>query len=576
MNLIHPRTIAFLKYFARAYPTRTAMMVGLLGVSGLLEGISVVTLVPLLEAAASSREGASTSGVGEAVQNILHAVGIEPTLGILVVLVVLGITLKALFLLLASRQIGFTVAKVTLDLRLDLVRSLLRAGWSYFGRQPIGVYANSISRETVRSAMAYREACAIVSGLFQVIAYLIVSALLSWQVTALALLTGAVLLRALRYYIEMGRSAGEQELLLTRNLAARLIDALQGIKPMKAMAREDLFWPLLEGEVEELNRAQRRNVVAGESLRAFQEPIVTLVLGLSLVFLLTVADRTFSSVMVLAFVFYRLMSNINTLQMRYQHMANGESSFWSLRNEIDTARDAEERHPGTTQPRDLTDAIELRDVRFSYGELNVLDGFSVRIPAKRMTALVGASGSGKTTILDLITGLHRPSSGDVYLDGVPLGEIHLKAWRRLIGYVPQDVFLFHDTVRRNVTLGDDSIPDERVIQALKDAGAWDFIARNPQGIDQIMSPQGFGFSGGQRQRLAIARALVKDPTLIVLDEATTGLDATTEASILETLTGLRGRVTILAISHQPALREAADLILELQAGHVRAIEPVAS
>jgi len=552
------------------------MMVGLLGVSGLLEGISVVTLVPLLESATSSREGGSSSGIGEAVQAVLGAVGIKPTLGILVVLVVLAITLKAMFVLLASRQIGFTVAKVTLDLRLDLVRSLLRAGWSYFGRQPIGVYANSISRETVRSAMAYREACAILSGLFQVVAYVIVSALLSWQVTALALLTGVVLLRGLRHYIEMGRSAGEQELQLTRNLAARLIDALQGIKPMKAMAREELVWPLLEGEVEELNRAQRRNVVAGESLRAFQEPIVTLVLGLSLVFMLTVADRTFSSVMVLAFVFYRLMSNINTLQMRYQYMANGESSFWSLRSEIDAARAAEERHPGRTQAHDLTEAIELRNVHFSYGDLNVLDGFNARIPAKRMTALIGASGSGKTTILDLITGLHRPESGDVYLDGVPLAEIDLKGWRRLIGYVPQDVFLFHDTVRRNVTLGDDTIPDERVIQALKDAGAWEFITRNPQGIDQIMSPQGFGFSGGQRQRLAIARALVKDPTLIVLDEATTGLDVPTEAAILETLTALRGRVTILAISHQSALREAADLILELQPGQLRVIEPVAS
>lgn len=574
MSLIHPRTISFLKFFARAYPARTAMMVTLLGVSGLLEGISVVTLVPLLEVATQSQPGSSTSGVGEAVQRILLATGIQPTLAVLVVLVVLGITLKAAFLLLASRQIGFTVAKVTLDLRLDLVRSLLQARWSYFGGQPIGVYANSISRETVRSAMAYREACAILSGVFQMMAYVIVSALLSWQVTAAALVTGAFLLRVLRRYVEMGRSAGEEELQLTRSLVSRLVDALQGIKPMKAMAREDLFWPLLEGEVEGLNRAQRKNVVAGESLRAFQEPIVTLMLGLSLVFLLTVAERSFSSVMVLAFVFYRLMSNINTLQMRYQFMANGESSFWSLRNEIDQARAAEERHSGTLPPHDLADAIELRDVSFSYDTLKVLDRVNMRFPARRMTALIGASGSGKTTILDLITGLHRPGSGDVYLDGVPLADLDLKAWRRLIGYVPQDVFLFHDTVRRNVTLGDDSISDERVIQALKDAGAWDFISRSPEGINALISPQGFGFSGGQRQRLAIARALVKNPTLIVLDEATTGLDAPTEAAILETLSALRGRVTVLAISHQPALREAADLALELRGGSIHAVESV--
>src|SRR5690606_4443737 len=112
-------------------------------------------------------------------------------------------------------------------------------------------------------------------------------------------------------------------------------------------------------------------------------------------------------------------------------------------------------------------------------------------------------------------GLQRPTSGEVYIDGVPLAELDLKSWREHIGYVPQDVFLFHDTVHRNVTLGDESISGERVEQALRDAGAWDFIARDSNGIDAIIAPQGSNFSGGQLQRLAIARALVKEPSLIV-------------------------------------------------------------
>ena len=570
-NLIHPRTLAFLIYFARAYPSRTAMMVGLLCVSGVLEGFSVVTLVPLLETAANIQQGESASGVARSVQNALLSVGIQPTLTALVAVVVLGITLKAALLLVASRHIGFTVAKVTLDLRLELVRSLLRARWSHFGGQPIGVYASSISRETVRSAMAYREACSILSGAFQVAAYVAVSAILSWQVTVVALFTGAFLVRALRHYVAMGRSAGEEEQKLTRSLVARLIDALQGIKAMKAMAREDLVWPLLEGEVEELNRAQRRNVVAGESLRAFQEPIVTLMMGASLVVLLTLTNSSLSSVMVLAFTFYRLMSTINTLQLKYQFMANGESSFWSVRAEIDEAIAAEERHTGVLEPKRLVGAIEFRDVSFAFGSLQVLKHLNVRIPAKRIIALVGESGSGKTTILDLITGLYRPDQGEVYIDGIPLGALDLKAWRQRIGYVPQDVFLFHDTVRRNITLGDESISDDRVIQALKDAGAWEFVMRNPEGIDATLSPQASGLSGGQRQRLAFARALVKDPTLIVLDEATSGLDARTEASILGTLVAMRGRVTVLAISHQPALREIADVVLELERGEIRTL-----
>src|SRR5690606_19200877 len=218
------------------------------------------------------------------------------------------------------------------------------------------------------------------------------------------------LLRGLRHFVQMGRMAGEEGMRLTRSLTARLVEALQGIKPMKAMAREDLFWPLLEGEAEGLNESDRKNVVAVETIRLFQEPVVTLVLGIGLFILLTVADRSFSSIIVLAFVFYRLMTNVNTLQMHYQSMVNGEAMFWSLKSQIDDATEAAEVHTGTRRVEGLSESIELRDVRFAYGDLQVLDGLSLVVPAHQLTALIGQSGSGKSTILDLVTGLRRPDA----------------------------------------------------------------------------------------------------------------------------------------------------------------------
>jgi ATP-binding cassette subfamily C protein len=571
MRLLHQRSIEFFRYFARVYPIGTLVMVSLLLMSGLLEGISVITLVPLLEIASSPNASgeASGTGVGAMIQQTLSSFGLRPTLWTLIAVVVSAITIKAIVLWLAMRQIGYTVARVTLDLRLELLQSLARARWAYFGEQPIGEFANSISRDAVRSSAAYREGCNVLGGLLQVTAYLIVSALISWQVTVVAIVTGLVLVTGLKRFIAMGRAAGDESLALTRRLAGRLIEALQGLKPMKAMAREDALWPLLEKEAKGLNRADRRSVMAAESIKLFQEPIVAAVLGVGLVLVLDMTGSTFSAVVVLAFVFHRMMSYLNNLQNQYQFMANGEGTFWALRQQIEIARQHAELHPGTKQPSGLNEAIELRSVHFSYGDLKVLDNLSMRIPARKMTALIGGSGSGKTTILDLIIGLRRPESGDLYIDGVPLQDLDMRSWRRLIGYVPQDVFLFHETVRWNVTLGDTSISDARVTQALKDAGAWDFVARDPRGIDAIVSPQASNLSGGQRQRLAIARALARDPALIVLDEATTGLDAETEAAILQTLSALRGKVTVLAISHQPALRKVADFTLELEDGQLR-------
>ena len=568
METTYRGTVAFFRHFAGAYKRRTLLMVALLALGGFLEGISVITLVPLLEVASNPGAERASSGIAGAFQDAFLSVGIQPTLVVLSAVVVLAITMKAIVLWLAMRQVGFTVARVTLDLRLELVRALLKARWGYFGNQQFGGFANAISGEAIRSAAAYREACVVLAGVMQVVMYAVISFMISWQVTLAALVTGVLLIRGLRGYVAMSRSAGESQTTLTKSLTRRLVEALQGMKPMKAMAREDLFWPLLEGEAEGLNDAQRRNVIASETMRLFQEPIVTLVLAGGFVVLLTATGRSFSSIIVLAFVFYRLLTNINTLQMRYQVTTVGVSAFWSLREQIDEARAAEERHPGGAEPPALTDGIELRDVSFSYGDLQVLDGLQLRIPASEITALIGQSGSGKSTILDLIAGLRRPDGGEVHLDGVPLEEIDLRAWRRKIGYVPQEVFLFHDTVRRNVTLGDDSISDERVEEALRASGSWDFVGRNSEGIHALIAPQGSNLSGGQRQRLAIARALVKEPALLILDEATTGLDTATEAAILETLASLRGRVTILAVSHQPALRATADHTIVLRDGQI--------
>lgn len=570
----NPSSVAFFRYFLSAYPIRSALMVFMLSVAGLLEGISVITLVPLLEIAADGGSGGDVSGVSVAIQGALEAIGVQATLGSLLVLIIGAITAKAIFLWLAMKQVGYTVAGVTLDLRLQLVRALLRARWRYFGSQPVGQFANAISSEAIRAASAYREACIVMAGVIQVLAYLVVSWLISWEVTIAALVTGTLLFFGLSRFVRMARAAGEQQTQLTKSLTGRLVDAVQGIKPVKAMARERLFWPLLEAEAEGLNRAHRRQVLASESLNLVQEPVVTLVLGVGLVALLTVTDRSFSAIVVLAFVFYRLMMHARTLQMRYQVMSVGESAFWSLRGEIDRATEAAEDHGGERRPRGLEEGLELSNVSFAYGDHQVLRDLSLRVPAGSFVALIGPSGSGKTTILDLVTGLRRPDKGQILVDGTPLDELDLRAWRRLIGYVPQEVFLFHDTVRQNVTLGDESIDDQQVERALRDAGAWEFIAERPEGIDAMIAPQASNLSGGQRQRLAIARALVSDPALLVLDEATTGLDAMTEAGIVDTLEALAGKVTVLAISHQHTLQRAASFVVELEGGRIQRADTV--
>jgi ATP-binding cassette subfamily C protein len=252
-------------------------------------------------------------------------------------------------------------------------------------------------------------------------------------------------------------------------------------------------------------------------------------------------------------------------------LATVESAFWSLKDKTQAAQRAQESLTGTYEPA-LTRSIRLESVSFGYDESLILENVSIRFPVGSFTAIVGPSGAGKTTVVDLVTGLLRPRQGQICIDDVSLEKIDMKKWRRMIGYVPQETLLLHDSILMNVALGDKDLAAKDVEDALQAAGAWEFISNQPQGIYTVVGERGHTLSGGQRQRIAIARALVHKPKLLILDEATTALDPLNEAAICETLRKLSGKITILAISHQPALMKVADQAFRLQNKTVVAIE----
>ncbi|TAL06876.1 MAG: ATP-binding cassette domain-containing protein, partial [Porticoccaceae bacterium] len=250
----------------------------------------------------------------------------------------------------------------------------------------------------------------------------------------------------------------------------------------------------------------------------------------------------------------------------------GESAYWSLQGSIDAATAAAE-HLGDGRAPSLEQGIRVEHLSFSYDQRQVFEDLSLEFPARTLTALIGPSGAGKTTVIDLVIGLVRPSAGEIFVDGIAMGELDLRAWRSLIGYVPQDTVLLHDSVLHNVTLGDTALTPADAENALRAAGIWDFVAALPEGMNTLVGERGGKLSGGQRQRVAIARALVSKPRLLILDEATSALDPVSEREICQTLVGLKNDLTILAISHDSALVDIADRVYELARGQARLLEP---
>jgi ATP-binding cassette subfamily C protein len=352
---------------------------------------------------------------------------------------------------------------------------------------------------------------------------------------------------------------------------AQLTDVLFAVKPIKAMARETLIGPLLEKETHLLNHAFQREVLSKETLRALQEPLVVSSLAGGLYFALTRWALPLDSLILLAVLFGQLLGSLNKIQKQYQALVSYESAFWSLQETIERSeREREVSHGGTLPTLDRE--LALKRVSFSYGKQPVLREVSLTIPAGCVTALIGPSGAGKTSIADLLIGLVRSQVGEVWIDETPLAAVDLQSWRHMVGYVPQEMFLLHESVFVNVTLGDPHLTSADVEFALRSAGAWDFVAALPEGMYSAVGERGARFSGGQRQRIAIARALVHKPRFLILDEATASLDPESEAAICATVARLRGAMTILVISHQPALLEVADKVYCLEDGRVRQLD----
>jgi ATP-binding cassette subfamily C protein len=552
--------------FTRAYPWQSLLMVVALLLAGLAEGSSLSILLPILSIAVDTgADGGQQSEYAQQVTDFLTRAGITPTIGNLLVVAVFGIFLKSMLLLVAERQVGYTKARVTTDLRLRLLRAVMSSRWSYFVHQPVGRLTNSMATEAWRASIAYEFGVGILAYGIQALIYGTVAMMVSWQATLASLGAGAAILFVSHFLVKMTRKAGKRQTVLLKSLLARMTDTLQSVKTLKAMGREGLADGVLQTETSRLNRALEKEVFSKAMLTSAQEPMFAVVIATGMFMLLERWGMPIAEVLVLVLVLTRVLLHLGKIQKHYQKMVAAESAYWSMMQAVEEADSKQEEYRGAPAPR-LEQEIVLDDVSFSYEGVPILRNLNLRIPARGLTTIIGRSGSGKTTILDLIAGLHSPDAGEVRIDGVNLESVNLHDWRRQIGYAPQDTVLLHDTILNNVTLGDPELNEEDARRALEKADAWAFVESMAEGLQTSVGERGARVSAGQRQRIMLARALAHSPRILILDEATSALDSESEAEICATLKTLAREITIVAVSHQPALAEFSDTVYRMEEG----------
>lgn len=534
--------------------------------SGFIEGLGITTLLPILRVIDDPTPG-ELDRPEQIVFSVLDFLHLPHTLGALVLIFSLCMLVRAVISQQTSRFIGRMVAEIASELRNEVLDRLLQARWSYFTVNPIGRFTSAVSVEAIWGAYVYRTSLTVLAALIRAVIYCAIGLLIDWRAAIVAMVLGIGLGLINRHFTRAGRRAGRNQQLAMRGLLSDFTDVITGFKPLKAMSRHETLIKGLTKETKIIRRSMYDLVVYQQLANALPDLLINLVLVTAAYVCFRILGLDLSAMLVSGVIVLRLMTNVSTVQRAIQETASSESYYWSLQATINEAREAAETFTGTRIPT-LKDACRFDCVTFSYGVKPVLKDVSLEIPAGRITTLIGESGSGKTTIADLLLGLFLVDSGRVTLDGVPLGEIDLLRWRSMVGYVPQEVLLFNGTVFDNVALGDPAITEDDVRSALEDAGALAFVNALPEGIRVQVGERGAMLSGGQRQRIALARALVHRPALLILDEATSALDPETEAEICQTVRRQAGKLTVLAITHQPAWVTIADRVYRVVEGSV--------
>jgi subfamily B ATP-binding cassette protein MsbA len=547
--------------------------------ASVFDGFTFVLLIPFLrslfgQTALSGHGGSPVEVVLDRVVGpFLRAGAPEVALRNVVVILLVALVLKNV--LTYGAAVGSVAIQegVVRDLRVRLVRHLQVLPLGFFHRAKAGQLVSRIINDTDQVKTAVSAALAsLLQNLAVILVYLGILFGLSWRLALVALLVAPALLLVIRPLLGKLRRRSRELVAERGEVTSEAGELVGSIKLVRAYGAEELEL----GRFRALAQRYRRRVLRSQRYAVLSHPVSEVFGGLMLVTMLWMGTRLVlrdagslqpEVLMTFLAVALRLMSPLKSVTNYPAIMAGAVAAADRVFEVLDVPAGEVDR-PGETEAR-FTDRIEYRDVSFAYGdEAAVLHGVSLRVRRGEVLAIVGPSGAGKTTLVDLLARFYEPTAGAILLDGVPITGFSRRSLRALMGIVSQDTVVLNDTVLANIAYGRDDVTLERVREAARAANADDFILKLPDGYDTVLGDRGARLSGGQRQRIAIARALLRDPPILILDEATSALDTESERAVQEAIDRLMAHRTVLVIAHRLATVQHADAIVVLQEGRV--------
>ncbi len=564
-----------LHYFYQHLGYRLFIVFCLSVLVGVLDGLGIAMFLPLLEMISDSSENITAENMGmmSFILDALNYLGLKLSLTVVLFTMMFFFVLKGFFLFLEQyKQVEYRTLFIR-NIREENIKSLAKYKYDEFVKADTGRIQNTMSGEVSRVGQGFNAYMKLLQTFVLMIVYTLLAFLANHQF-ALMVIIGAAITNL--FFKKLYKVTKRLSLELTKHnhgFQGLIIQQVTHFKYLKATGLIREYANKLVIKVAQIEKSQRKIGMLAALVQGIKEPLLIGVVIIVILIQINFLGGSLGLILLSILFFYRALTavmQVQTVWNKYLELSGSFENQTNFTNELNRGREK----VGDIKFTNFNKHIQLEKISFNYGDTRILKGIDLSIPKNSTIALVGESGSGKTTLLNIISGLLKPNDGKVLIDGCNLNNINTPSYQRRIGYITQEPVIFNDNIFNNITFWDK--PNKENIEKFQDAitksRLFDFIQNLPEKENTILGNNGINISGGQKQRLSIARELYKNVDFLFLDEATSALDTETEKQIQDSFSSLKGKYTIIIIAHRLSTIKDADQVVIFNKGEIENID----
>lgn len=542
-------------------------------VAAFFEGLGILMLLPLLESLDNINSLSNEGYINKSINFLIDFFGMEPNVLSILMFITVAFIIKGFITFLSLGFNAYLKGILLFNLKENLFNAYNNMKYSYYSKRDTGYFSNIINEQPIKGLEAFNQIIILGGHFVNSIVLLSLAFIMTWLFGIMAIISGIIMLilflQLNSFVRHLSRITAYENGILTK----WLIQSLHGFKYLISTSQFNKIRFSVLKSIKILTNNQIKTGYAAAFTNSVREPIAVLFIMVIIYVQIFILNQKLEPILVSVVLFYRALNSVlavqSSFQGTFQHIGSMELVDEEFKNQINN-----KEINGEEKIKPFSKSIVFKDISFNYVEDKIIiDKISIDFPYLKSIGLVGASGSGKSTILDLITLINKPSSGKIFIDNIDSSKVEKKSWRKQIGYVSQDTVIFDDSIANNISMwaGDYNTDDDlkkRVISAAKEANIFNFIENQELGFNSFVGDRGVLLSGGQKQRLFIARELFRKPRLLLLDEATSALDSESEKIVQESIDNLKGKITTIIVAHRLSTLKNVDEIYVINNGKI--------